>query len=97
MVVFGAGLEMFVPREVYGLDVVEQRLDEGWSYWYAIHNHTLQRNGDLLALGVPVPSTSDIGLNRSLAERFGLDSVRVTNGFYTFRASIDELGRFRAR
>ena len=97
LIVFGAGLEMFVPREVYGLDVVGQLLTEGWSYWYAIHNHTLQKNGDLLALGVPVPSTSDVQLSRSLGGRIGLDSVRVTNGFYTFRASLAELDQFRSR
>ena len=97
VVVFGAGPEMFPPREVYGFEVVDSILAEGWSYWYAIHNHTVQKNGDLLALGVPAPSTSDVGLYRSLAEEMGLQSFKVTNGFYTFSASTDELGAFRAR
>ena len=97
VVVFGAGSEMFPPREVYGFEVVDSLVAEGWSYWYAIHNHTVQKNGDLLALGVPAPSTSDVGLYRSLAEEMGLQSFRVTNGFYTFSASVDELGAFRAR
>jgi hypothetical protein len=97
VVVFGAGSEMFPPREVYGFEVVDSILAEGWSYWYAIHNHTVQKNGDLLALGVPAPSASDVGLYRSLAEEMGLQSFRVTNGFYTFSASTDELGAFRAR
>lgn len=91
IVVFGAGSEMFVPREIYGLEVVEPLLAEGWSFRYSIHNHTLQRNGNLLALGVPVPSTSDVQLSRSLADRFEMDSVKVTNGFYTFRGSIADL------
>ncbi len=96
-VVFGAGSEMFPPREAYGLDVVDSVLAEGWSYWYAIHNHTVQRNGDLLALGVPGPSTSDVGLSRALAEERGLQFAKVTNGFYSFTASAEELGAFRAR
>ncbi len=99
VVVFGAGSEMFPPREVFGFEAVDSilALAEGWSYWYAIHNHTVQKNGDLLALGVPAPSASDVGLYRSLAEEMGLQSFRVTNGFYTFSASTDELGAFRAR
>ncbi len=97
VVVFGAGSEMFPPKEVYGFEVVGRFLAEGWSYWYAIHNHTVQKNGDLLALGVPAPSTADVQLYRSLAERMGLESLRVTNGFYTFSASAHELGAFRAR
>lgn len=97
LVVFGAGQEMFVPRGFYGFDVVEERLAEGWTFWYAIHNHTTQRNGERLALGVPVPSTSDVQLLRSLHGELGLDSVRVTNGFYTFRATVDDLRAFRAR
>ena len=96
LVVFGAGSEMFVPKEVYGFDVVRDFLAEGWTYWYVIHNHTVRKNGDLLALGVPVPSTSDVQLSRNLADELGLDSVRVTNGFYTFSASVGELGAFRA-
>lgn len=97
VVVFGAGSEMFPPRDVYGFEVVARLLAEGWSYWYAIHNHTIQKNGDRLALGVPAPSTSDVSLYRSLGKEMGLDSLRVTNGFYTFSASVSELRAFRAR
>lgn len=97
LVVFGAGSEMFPPREVYGFEAVDSFLAEGWSYWYAIHNHTVQKNGNRIALGVPVPSTSDVQLYRSLAEGMGLESVRVTNGFYTFSASVDDLQVFRSR
>ncbi len=88
---------MFPPREVYGFEVVNGLLADGWSYWYAIHNHTVQKNGDLLALGVPVPSTSDVQFYGSLVEQMGLESVRVTNGFYTFTASAEELEIFRGR
>jgi hypothetical protein len=96
-VVFAAGSEMFVPRGFYGFDLVGDYQADGWDYWYAIHNHTIQRNGSRLALGVPVPSTSDVQLIRSLAARLGLDSARVTNGFYTFNAAVEELSQFRAR
>ena len=93
-VVFGAGEETFPPRSVYGFDIVDDHLDEGWRYWYLLHNHTRQRNG---ALGVPGPSTSDVRLVRWLAETRGLERTRVTNGFYTFDAEIDELREFRWR
>jgi hypothetical protein len=96
-VIFGAGSEMFVPRGWYGFEFIPDLLAKGWSYWYVVHNHTVQRNGDRLALGVPVPSTSDVQLLRNLARDLGLKSVRVTNGFYTFSAAADELARFRAR
>lgn len=97
VVVFGAGNEMFPPKEVYGFDVVDRYLADGWIYWYALHNHTIQRNGESLALGTPVPSTSDVQLTRNLAAGRGLEGVRVTNGFYTFSASVDGLAAFRSR
>jgi hypothetical protein len=95
-VVFGAARGMFPPKSVYGFNVVDEYLADGWSYWYLLHNHTVQRNGGRLALGTPVPSTSDIQLTRSLGRERGLESVRVTNGFYTFSSSVDDLARFRS-
>ncbi len=97
LIVFGAGSDMFVPRGWYGTDLLGDYLNDGWGIWYVIHNHTTKKNGDRLALGVPVPSTNDVQLNRALAVQLGLDSVRVTNGFYTFRASTDDMSQFRAR
>jgi len=96
-VVFGAGHEMFVPKSMYGLDVVTELVDQGWEYWYTIHNHTLQRNGDRVALGRPALSVSDVQVLRSLAAEQGLKSARVTNGFYTFSAQADELSALRSR
>jgi hypothetical protein len=94
---FGAGDEMFPPKSVYGSDVVAKHVTQGWEYWYAIHNHTLQRNGDRVALGNPTLSTSDVELVRNLAAEQGLRSARVTNGFYTFSASAQEFSRMRSR
>lgn len=94
VVIFGAGSEMFPPRTVYGFDVVDEYLARGWRYWYVLHNHTRQGNG---ALGVPVPSASDVRLARNLAAERGLERVRVTNGFYTFDAAVDEMAVFRSR
>jgi hypothetical protein len=96
-VVFGAGDEMFLPRSVYGFDVVDDYLAKGWRYWYALHNHTLQPGAELFVLGVAVPSTSDVTLARALADDRGLESIRVTNGFHTFVAGIEELSEFRGR
>jgi hypothetical protein len=94
IVIFGAGSEMFPPRSVHGFEIVDEYLATGWRYWYMLHNHTRQASG---ALGVPVPSTSDVAFTRSLAAQRALERVRVTNGFYTFDASVAELSRFRAR
>ncbi|MFK8017879.1 MAG: hypothetical protein AB8G17_20830 [Gammaproteobacteria bacterium] len=97
VVVFGAGDSQFPPKSVYGFDIVDQYLADGWRYWYLLHNHTLQRRGDTIALGVPAPSASDLRFARSLAEQRGLQRVRVTNGFYTFDAGVDDLEALRER
>jgi hypothetical protein len=96
-VVFGAGQEMYPPKSVYGFDLVDDYVARGWRYAYALHNHTLQRNGDRLALGTPALSTSDVQLTRSRVETSGLESARVTNGFYTYTVVSRELGRLRSR
>jgi hypothetical protein len=72
-------------------------MNEGWGIWYVIHNHTTQESGDRLTLGSPVVSTNDVQLTRALAVELSLDSVRVTNGFFTFRASTGDLSQFRSR
>jgi hypothetical protein len=97
IVLFGAGREMFPPKSVYGFDVVGEYVARGGRYVYALHNHTLQANGDRLALGTPALSTSDVQLTRSLVETSGLESARVTNGFYTYSVLSGDLGRLRSR
>ena len=88
---------MFPPKSVYGFDVVNEYVARGWRYEYALHNHTIQKNGDRLALGTPALSTSDVQLSRNLVETTGLESVRVTNGFYTYRVGAEDLGLLRSR
>lgn len=96
LVLFGAGEEMFPPKSVYGFDVVEAYLARGWTWWYVLHNHTLQEGQGGMALGTPAPSTSDVQLLRGLVDARGLEEVRVTNGFYTFRAAGAELAALRS-
>lgn len=96
-IVFGAGEEMFPPKTVYGFDVVDEYRARGWRYRYALHNHTIQRNGERLALGTPALSTSDVQLTRSLASGAGLESARVTNGFYTYSVPSTKLELLRSR
>ena len=96
-VIFGAGLAMYPPKTVYGFDVVDEYRSRGWRYSYALHNHTLQKNGDRLALGAPALSTSDVQLTRSLAAGSGLEGARVTNGFYTYVVAADDLTLLRSR
>ena len=97
VVLFGADLEMFPPKSVYGFDVVETLVKRGWRWSYALHNHTTQREGDHIALGTPALSTSDVQLVRSLAADLGLEAARVTNGFWTYRVPAEQFGRLRSR
>lgn len=96
-VVFGAGVEMFPPKSVYGFDRVADFQADRWTWSYAVHNHTVQANGSRLALGTPVPSTSDVDLMRGLIERSGLQAIRVTNGVFTFEANAEEAADFIGR
>lgn len=96
-VIFGAGNEMFVPKEVYGFDRASALVAEGWEYVYVLHNHTLQTNGDRIALGRPTLSVSDVHLTRNLVANRGLESARVTNGFYTFTVPAGQLPLMRSR
>jgi hypothetical protein len=96
-VVFGAGEEMYPPRTVYGFDAVDEYVAAGWQYHYALHNHTIQRNGDLLALGTPALSTSDVQLMRNLVAGSDLETARVTNGIFTYEVSAADLALLRYR
>ena len=96
-VIFGAGVEMFPPKSVYGFEAVDEYRSRGWRYAYALHNHTIQKNGDRLALGTPALSTSDVQLTRSLAADSDLEAARVTNGFFTYVVAGEELTLLRSR
>jgi hypothetical protein len=97
VVIFGAGSSLFPPKSVYGLDVVADYVGRGWSYWYMLHNHTPQQSGGRVVPGVPAPSMSDIHFAQNLAEKYSLESIRVTNGIYTFSATVDALIGLRQR
>ena len=97
LVIFGAGLDTFPPKSAYGLKVVQEAVEDGWEYSYMIHNHTIQNHLDDPVPGVPIPSTTDIGFARSLANTYGLKAIRVTNGVYTFSSSIAELSGLGTR
>ena len=93
-VYFGAGDELFPPREVYGFDQVEDDVSAGWEYAVMLHNHTVQDADGRVRLGVPAPSVSDVQLIRSLVERYGLERAWITNGFYTLDLPADGLDAY---
>ena len=97
LVVFGASDQMFPAKAFYGFDVVDRYRADGWQFWYVLHNHTVQKNGERWALGNPVLSSSDVQLMRNLAAGRGLQSARVTNGFYTYSAQAAEFSRLQGR
>jgi len=94
---FSGGDQMFPPQSVYGFDVVAADVAQGWEYLAAVHNHTIQRHGDRPALGVTVPSTSDVQLLRHLAADLKLRAAWVTNGVYTIEVPAAALARYLTR
>jgi hypothetical protein len=93
-VYFGAGDELFPPREMYGFDRVEHDVSAGWDYAVMLHNHTVQDADGQLRLGVPAPSVADVQLLRSLVESHGLERAWITNGFYTLDLPADDLSQY---
>lgn len=91
---FGAGDTVFPPKNVYPFAAVEQDVASGWTFESALHNHTVQTHDGQPALGVPAPSTNDVMLSRSLADRLGLERVLVTNGFYTVEIEAEHLDAY---
>lgn len=94
---FAGGEDMFPPKSLYGIDQIEQAIADGWELWVALHNHTVKEHRGRPRLGVPVPSTSDVDISRSVARDLGLRQVRVTNGFYTIEVDAAELGELQGR
>ena len=78
----GASDQMFPPKSVYGIDQARADVADGWRLDVLLHNHTVQRRGDRMALGMPSLSTADVSLFRNLVD-LGLGSAWVTNGVYT--------------
>jgi len=93
-VYFGAGNDLFPPREVYGFDRVERDVSAGWEYVAMLHNHTVQDEAGQVRLGVPAPSVADVQLLRGLVESYGLERAWITNGFYTLDLSADDLTQY---
>lgn len=91
---FGAGPAMFPPKSVYPFSPAIDAQAEGWRFWVALHNHTVQTYEGKPVLGAPAPSTNDVHLSRNLAQD-GLERVWVTNGFYTVDIPADALAAYR--
>lgn len=91
------GEDMFPHKSLYGIDRIERAIADGWELWAALHNHTVKEHRGRPRLGVPVPSTSDVDISRSVARDLGLRQVRVTNGFYTIEVDAAELGELQGR
>ncbi len=79
----GASDQMFPPKAVYGTTEAAADVTAGWHLDAVLHNHTVQRRGDRLALGMPTLSTADVSLFSGLAGDAKLASAWVTNGVYT--------------
>jgi len=93
----GASDQMFPPKSVYGLDQARADVAAGWRLDVVLHNHTVQRRGDRVALGVPTLSTGDVSLLRNVATDPGLGEAWVTNGVYTAVVPATDFRRFLGR
>jgi hypothetical protein len=69
----------------------------GWRAVAHLHNHPFlfASGGDIA--GANAPSISDVQFWRWLRDDYGIESARVTNGFFTFEAPAAAFGRLRAR
>jgi hypothetical protein len=88
---------MFPPKTVYGLDAAARDVADGWRLAIHLHNHTIKKRGDRPALGVPAPSTSDVQFLRHVRDDLHVESVWVTNGFYTAEVPASALDRYQTR
>jgi hypothetical protein len=79
----GSSDQMFPPKSVYGTTQAAADVADGWRLDVVLHNHTVLRRGDKLALGMPTLSTADVSLFRHLVADLGLGGAWVTNGVFT--------------
>jgi hypothetical protein len=89
----GRGDQMFPPKSVYGTSEAAADVADGWRFDVVLHNHTLQKRGDRIALGMPTLSTSDVSFFLNLDAA----SAWVTNGVYTVEVRAAEFPRFLGR
>lgn len=93
----GTSDQMFPPKTVYGTTQAAADVTDGWRFDVVLHNHTVQRRGDRIALGMPTLSTADVSLFRNLVDDLGLRSAWVTNGVYTAEVPAADFPRFEGR
>jgi hypothetical protein len=93
----GTSDQMFPPKAVYGTVQAAADVAAGWRFDVILHNHTVQRRGDGIALGMPTLSTSDVSLARNLVADHGLRAAWVTNGVYTAEVPAADFPLFLGR
>jgi hypothetical protein len=79
----GTSDQMFPPKSVYGTTQAAADVADGWRLDVVLHNHTVQRRGAKIALGMPTLSIADVSLFRHLVAELGLAGAWVTNGVFT--------------
>lgn len=93
----GTSDQMFPPKTVYGTTQAAADVAAGWRLDVVLHNHTVQRRGDRMALGAPTLSTADVSLFRNLVADLGLREAWVTNGVYTAEVPATAFSKFLGR
>jgi hypothetical protein len=93
----GTSDQMFPPKAVYGTVQAAADVAAGWRFDVLLHNHTVQRRGDGIALGMPTLSTADVSLARNLVADHGLRAAWVTNGVYTAEIPAADFPLFLGR
>jgi len=93
----GSSDQMFPPKTVYGTTQAAEDIAAGWHLDVILHNHTVQRRGERMALGMPTLSTADVSLFRNLVTDLGLRSAWVTNGVFTAEVPATDFPLFLGR
>lgn len=78
------------PKPDYAVAAVESDVADGWRFVAVFHNHTFDHSPDRGLFPVAAPSASDLQVSVALHERFGLESILVTDGFSTLELTADE-------
>jgi hypothetical protein len=89
-----------VPKPDQAVTLAEADVAAGWRLVAVFHNHTFNHDRERGLYPVAAPSASDLQISVALAERLGLESILVADGFSTleltaaeFRQLAEESGR----
>ena len=79
-----------VPKPSLAVARAEVDVAAGWRFAAVFHNHTFSHDPERRLFPVAAPSASDLQVSVGLAERLGLESILVADGFSTLELTAAE-------